>query len=133
MTPPPNSLPSAEVKTPNTVMKRAEDWNLEYTIICANCPTVHGQLLPNPQNIEFIRRVQNDALLTAQAEIKELRKDKERLDASDKFRWTLSYNQRAFGFTVQETNQVVGNIASKRTLREAIDAAITNQTKERGE
>ena len=38
-------------------MKTAEELNLEYTWICANDPAVHGQLLPNPQNIRFIQSV----------------------------------------------------------------------------
>ena len=46
-------------------MKKAEEWNLEYTTICANDPAVHGQLLPNPQNIAFIKRIQEDALRQA--------------------------------------------------------------------
>lgn len=47
------------------IMKTAEDWNWEYTKICANNPSVHGQLLPNPQNIAFIKQIQLDALRSA--------------------------------------------------------------------
>jgi hypothetical protein len=42
-------------------MKTKEEWNWEYTKICANDPAVHGQLLPNPQNMAFIKLVQLDA------------------------------------------------------------------------
>ena len=40
-----------------SVPPTAEQWNEEYMQICANDPAVHGQLLPNPQNIAFIQRV----------------------------------------------------------------------------
>lgn len=43
-------------------MKTAEEWNYEHTRICMNDPAVHGQLLPAPQMMKFIRRVQIDAL-----------------------------------------------------------------------
>lgn len=42
-------------------MKTAQDWNWEHTKICANDPAVHGQLLPTPQMVKFITRVQLDA------------------------------------------------------------------------
>jgi len=53
-------------------MKTAKQWNEEYSRICFNDPAVHGQLLPNPQNIAFIEQVLLDAYkagLTKAAEI----------------------------------------------------------------
>ena len=38
----------------------AEEWNAEYTLVCANDPAVHGQLLPNPKNVAFLKRVLAD-------------------------------------------------------------------------
>lgn len=49
-------------------MKTAEEWNSVYSKICFNDPAVHGQLLPNSQNIEFINQVQLDALTTGRIE-----------------------------------------------------------------
>jgi hypothetical protein len=46
-------------------MKTPEQWNWEHTQICANDLAVHGQLLPTPQMVKFITRVQTDALLHA--------------------------------------------------------------------
>jgi hypothetical protein len=42
-------------------MKTPQDWNWEHTQICANDPAVHGQLLPTPQMVKFLTRVQADA------------------------------------------------------------------------
>lgn len=50
-------------------MKTAEQWNEEYRLICANDPAVHGQLLPNPQNIAFLRRVMRDSAAGARSEM----------------------------------------------------------------
>ena len=49
-------------------MKTAEQWNEEYKLICFNDPAVHGQILPNPQNIEFIRRVMKESADSARRE-----------------------------------------------------------------
>lgn len=46
-------------------MKSAKEWNWEHTNICANDPAVSGQMLPNPQMLRLIERIQADALLTA--------------------------------------------------------------------
>ena len=54
------------MKTP---LKTAGQWNWEYTQICANDPAVHGQLLPNPQNMKFINAIQCDALRWAGRQI----------------------------------------------------------------
>ncbi len=43
-------------------MKTAEEWASEYIGICANDPAVHGQMLPTPQMVVFIKRIQNNAL-----------------------------------------------------------------------
>ena len=43
-------------------MKTSQEWNWEHTNICANDPAVHGQLLPPPQMVNFLKRVQADAL-----------------------------------------------------------------------
>lgn len=43
-------------------MKTAQEWAWEHTIICANDPAVYGQLLPTPQMVNFLKRVQADAL-----------------------------------------------------------------------
>lgn len=53
-------------------MKTADYWNTVYTGICVNDPAVSGQLLPSPQNIEFIRQVQLDAIASHQASLKSL-------------------------------------------------------------
>jgi hypothetical protein len=50
------SCPTHEIE-----MKTPEKWNDEYRDLCANNPVVHGQLLPNPQNIAFIQQIQRDA------------------------------------------------------------------------
>ena len=41
-------------------MKTAEEWNIIYSGICFNDKAVSGQLLPNPQNVKFIKSVQDD-------------------------------------------------------------------------
>ena len=41
-------------------MKTAEKWNIIYRTICFNDKAVSGQLLPNPQNVKFIKSVQDD-------------------------------------------------------------------------
>ena len=46
-------------------MRTAEEWNWEHTKICANDPAVHGQLLPTPQMVRFLKSVQADALRAA--------------------------------------------------------------------
>lgn len=46
-------------------MKTAEDWNWEHTQICASDPAVHGHLLPTPQMVRFIKRIQVDMLMHA--------------------------------------------------------------------
>lgn len=46
-------------------MKTAEEWDWYHTNICANNPAVHGQLLPTPQMVEFIKQIQADALTKA--------------------------------------------------------------------
>ena len=53
-------------------MKTAEEWNWEHTQICANDPAVHGQLLPTPQMVSFIKRVQCDALWHAAKNIHDM-------------------------------------------------------------
>jgi hypothetical protein len=53
----------------NTPIKTASQWNWEYTQICASDPAVHGQLLPNPQNMKFINAIQRDALRWAAEQI----------------------------------------------------------------
>ena len=70
--------PSRHRKERKQTMKTAEEWNWEYTKICASDPAVHGQLLPNPQNIAFIKQIQLDAMKegmrkAAQTECDEMR------------------------------------------------------------
>ena len=43
-------------------LKSKEQWNAEYTALCFNDPAVSGQLLPAPQNMDFIKAVQRDAI-----------------------------------------------------------------------
>lgn len=43
-------------------MKSASEWNDYHKQICFNDPAVHGQLLPNPQMVEFIKKIQTDAM-----------------------------------------------------------------------
>jgi hypothetical protein len=43
-------------------MKSASEWNDYHKQICFNDPAVHGQLLPNPQMVEFIQQIQLDAM-----------------------------------------------------------------------
>jgi hypothetical protein len=43
-------------------MRTPEEWNLEYGRICFNDPAVHGQMLPAPQMMNFVQRIQADAL-----------------------------------------------------------------------
>lgn len=51
-----------------SVEMTAEQWNEEYRRLCANDPAVHGQLLPNPQNVAFIQRVMDESAACARRE-----------------------------------------------------------------
>ena len=52
-------------------MKTKQQWNAEYTALCFNSPYVSGQLLPAPQNMEFIESVQRDAIEYICCEVEE--------------------------------------------------------------
>jgi len=63
----------------------------------------------------------------AQAQLREARKDSERLDAISAQKLTVTWNNLRDSFIVQGQHQVCGNIGHSKPLRELLDALTTPQ------
>ncbi len=63
-------------------MKTPDEWHWIHANICFNDPAVHGQMLPAPQHTAFIKRVQDDALATANADLARLTEELENAKAA---------------------------------------------------